>query len=201
MNIRRYLIHLVYCLAIVSVASVGCYFIWVGQLAIYRYAWFIVASFFSLMVSLGIILGRRYLMQDIKRSEFSRLERNQVTYFTLAGFSLTAMSLFGAFFIGTLVRVQGTLTYLSVALVLFLIAAYLVQIRLTYLTSYLSEILEWTGVLALGAAFWHFFSEQLPEALELSLIYWIMLLAVFTIGIINLRFYSAHWRDLDDKKD
>jgi len=42
-----------------------------------------------------------------------------------------------------------------------------------------------------------FFSEQLPQAFKLSLIYWAMFLAVFIIGIINLNFYYVYWRALD----
>jgi hypothetical protein len=163
-----------------------------------RYTWLVISAFFLLMILSGCVFGRRYLKQAIPRSEFPRLERSQVTCFTLAGFSLTAMTLFAAFFSTDLSAIRGTLGYLSLALVLFLVAAYLVQIRIN-VTSYMSETFELTGILAIGAAFLEFFSEQMPWAFELVAIYWAMFLAVFLLGVYFCKSYVDYWRKLNDK--
>ena len=134
----------------------------------------------------GVYRVDKDLRNSPSKGERERYNRERSSNLTLAGFSLSALT-----FILTLapnrsddtntneetlisLPLQETMIFLSISLVCFIVASYLLQLKTRKIYAYTADSLEFLGLISIGAAMLSFFFSNFAQTSDTTviMIYW-----------------------------
>lgn len=152
-----------------------------------------------LAIVLGLIRGWKYLESypdEERGKEYHR--HNERIVLTLAGFSLTALSLFISVQFRELAEISSTLLFFSMAFSALILSSIFIRFRLRKFFLYLSDVLLNVGLLAIGCGFLVFFEDRFSWHNSLTIVFGFLVTALFLISLINYFFfdkYVKYWQE------
>lgn len=156
---------------------------------------------------LSIMLGLGRGWQYLKRPQDEEKEKeyhwhNERIVLTLAGFSLTALSLFVNIQFRELAQLSSTIMFFSIALSVLILSSISLRLRVRKLSLYLSDVFENAGLLAIACGFLVFFANNLSWYDGSTIVFAILVVALFLVSLINYFFfdrYTKYWREGERK--
>jgi hypothetical protein len=151
---------------------------------------------YSLVKILGAFTPNlsRWLRVAPQGGEVSGFFRERTNSLTLAGFSMTALTLFLTIATAQSTihyKIIDTVFYLSISLVCFIISSYVVSFGVNRIYSYACTTIEVIGLLSVGIALLLFFIENVIDnsnMQNIQTVYWILFGAIIVIAFLEVRY-------------
>lgn len=160
----------------------------------------LILVYMVLAIVLGLIRGWKYLKSypDEKLGkEYHR--HNERIVLTLAGFSLTALSLFISIQFRELAQISSTLLFFSIAFSALISSSIFIRFRIRKFFLYLSDVLLNVGLLAIGCGFLVFFGDRFSYYDSLTIVFVILVVVLFLVSLVNYFFfdkYVKYWQEV-----
>ena len=157
-----------------------------------------------LAIVLGLIRGWKYLKSypdEQRGKEYHR--HNERIVLTLAGFSLTALSLFISIQFRELAQISSTLLFFSIAFSALILSSIFIRFRIRQFFLYLSDVLLNVGLLSIGCGFLVFFVDRFSWYDSLAIVFSILVAVLFLTSLVNYFFfdkYAKYWQESDKGK-
>jgi hypothetical protein len=152
---------------------------------------------YSLIKIIGAFIHpklRKWLKDSPQGGEINSFYRERSNSLTLAGFSLAALTLFltiGTADQSTHYNIIGTILYLSISIVCFIISAYITNFSVTRISSYSATTMEMIGLISVGIALLLFFIENVIDnsnMQNIQAVYWVLFAAAIVIALLEVFF-------------
>jgi len=144
-----------------------------------------------LAIVAGLIRGWKYL-KTIPNEETGKEYHlhNERIVLTLAGFSLTALSLLISIQSKELVQISSTLFFFSIAFSSLVLSSIFIRFRFRQFFIYLSDVLLNVGLLAIGCGFLIFFANKFSWNDGSTIVFTVLVIALFCLTLANYFFFS-----------
>lgn len=158
----------------------------------------LIAVYMILAVVLGLVRGWNYLksIPDEKVGKEYHWHNERIALI-LAGFSLTALSLFLSVQFKGLAQISSTLIFFSIAFSVLILSTISIRLRFRKFFVYLSDVLLNAGYLAIGCGFLTFFVDFLSWSDGSTIVFAIFVIVLFFVSLLNYFFfdrYTEYWR-------
>jgi len=162
----------------------------------------LILAYLVLAIALGVIKGRKYLSskpnQKKGKDYFMHTER---TVLTLAGFSLTALTLLVSIQFRELAQLSSTIFFFSVAFSSMIISYVSSLMRLMRFFTYVSDVLLNTGLLAIACGFFAFFGNFLSWSNGSTIVFAVLLTVLFVGALYEEYFFLGVSKDWEEVKN
>jgi len=165
---------------------------------------FLVAIYIALAIIFGLVRGWNYLKgipSEEREKEYHW--HNERIVLTLAGFSLTALSLFLSIQLKELPQISSILIFFSIAFSTLVLSSLSLRLRVRRFSIYLADVFMNAGLLSIGCGFLAFFAEAVSWYDGSTIIFVILVIALFLASLINQFYfdrYTKYWREGEKKK-
>jgi hypothetical protein len=135
---------------------------------------------------------RVWLKAAPQGGEINAYFRERSNSLTLAGFSLAALTLFLTIATANQslhYKTIGTVLYLSISLVCFIVSAYIINFSVNRISSYGATTLEMIGLISVGIALLLFFVENVIDnsnMQNIQAVYWVLFAAAIVIAFLEV---------------
>lgn len=158
-----------------------------------------IVAYAVLAMLIGWIRGRQYLRMHPDEEAGKEYHRhNEQIVLTLAGFSLTALSLFLSIQFNELAQISSTVLFFSIAFSALILSSIFIRFRLRQFFLYLSDVLLNVGLLAIASGFMVFFVEKFSWLEGSTIVFIILVVILFFASLANYFFfdgYVKYWRE------
>jgi len=142
---------------------------------------------------LGLVKGRKYFESHPSVGAPSDSLNRKLT---LAGIAVTALAIFLGLGLSNLERVSSIVLFLSISFVAFVVSSDFVRFpKGSY--KYIADILENTGILAIGCGFLVFFEKELPSSYGLIFTFGFFIIVFILLSCVDFYNYSRYWSALE----
>jgi MFS family permease len=162
----------------------------------------LISIYMILAILLGLLGGWRY-QRSVPKEETGReyhMQSERVVL-TLAGFSLTSLSLFVSIQFRELAQLSSTILFFSIALSVLVLSYISLLMRFRQFFLYLSNILVNTGLLSIASGFLVFFESFLSWSNGSTIVFSVLVILVFIGILVDQFFYYQHIKNWEKVKE
>lgn len=151
----------------------------------------LILVYMVLAIVVGLIRGWKYL-KTIPNEETGKEYHlhNERIILTLAGFSLTALSLLISIQSRELAQISSTLFFFSIAFSSLVLSSILIRFRFMQFLIYLSDVLLNVGLLSIGCGFLIFFANRFSWSDGSTIVFMVLVIALLCLTLANYFFFS-----------
>jgi len=165
----------------------------------------LILVYMVLAIVLGLVRGWNYLKTySDEKTEKEYHWHNERIVLTLAGFSLTALSLLLSIQFEELAQISSTLFFFSIAFSALILSSISIRLRFRKFSIYLSDVLLNVGLLAIGCGFLVFFAKAFSWYDGSTVVFIFLIVALFVVSLANYFFfdrYTKYWREGEKRND
>lgn len=145
---------------------------------------------YVILAVLGLVRGRRYL-STTPDEEAGRPYHfhNERVILTLAGFSLTALSLLISLQSRELVQISSTLFFFSISFSSLVLSSIFIRFRFVQFLIYISDVLLNVGLLSISCGLLVFFANRFSLSDWSTIVFVVLFIAVFCLTLANYFFF------------
>lgn len=150
---------------------------------------------FSFML-LGLVEGRKYFKSypSVKARSDSFTVK-----LTLAGLAMTSLAIFLGLGLSSLERVSSIILFLSISFVAFVVSSDFIRFpKGVYI--YIADVLESTGILAIGCGYLVFFEKELPSSYGLLFTYGFFIIIFVLLSCVDFYNYYRYLPLFEEKE-
>lgn len=151
-----------------------------------------------LAVFLGLVRGWCYLKKrPVEKTGKEYHFHNETIIFSLAGFSLTALSLFLSIQFSKLAQISSIILFFSIAFTTLIFSSIFIRLRIRNFFLYLSDVFMNVGLLSIVCGFLVFFFSVFVSDI-LIIVFTILVVGLFLMSLVNYYFfdkYTEFWRE------
>lgn len=159
----------------------------------------LILVYMVLAIVVGLVKGWKYLKTAPNEKTGKEYHmHNERIVLTLAGFSLTAISLFVNIQIKELAQISSTLLFFSIAFSALILSSIFIRFRLAQFFIYLSDVLLNVGLLAIGCGFMVFFVDRFSWFDGSTMVFITLVFVLFFVSLVNYFFfdrYVKYWQE------
>lgn len=155
----------------------------------------LISVYMMLAILLGLIRGWEYhrsVPEEEKGKDYYMQSERAIL--TLAGFSLTSLSLFVSIQFKELAQLSSTILFFSIALSVLILSYIALQMRFRRFFPYLSNVLVNTGLLSIASGFLVFFENFLSWSNGSTIVFSVLVVLVFIGTLVDEFFYYQHFK-------
>lgn len=155
-------------------------------------AWLLILILvYVILAILGGLITRWKYLKSIPKEEVGKEYHfhNERIILTLAGFSLTALSLLISLQSRDLLQISSTLLFFSLAFSSLILSSVIIRFRVIQFLIYLSDILLNVGLLSISSGLLVFFANKFSLSDGSTIVFIILFIALFFLTLANYFFF------------
>jgi uncharacterized membrane protein len=164
-----------------------------GNLSLEQWLLVLLLAYILSFVLLGLVKGRKYFKSysSGKAHDDYFLHSHNVKL-TLAGLSITSLALFIGLGLSNLERLSSIILFFSISFVAFVVSFDFARFpRGSY--TFIADVIEKTGILAIGCGFLVFFEKELPSSYGLILTFGFFIVVFVLLSCVDYCKYYKYW--------
>jgi len=159
----------------------------------------LIVAYMVLAIVLGLVRGWNYLKgSPVEKTGKEYHWHNERIVLTLAGFSLTALSLFLSIQFKELAQISSTLIFFSIAFSTLILSSLFLRLRVRRFSTYLADVFLNTGLLSIGCGLLVFFAKFVSPYDGSTIVFTLLVVALVFVSLVNYFFfdrYMKYWRE------
>jgi hypothetical protein len=146
----------------------------------------LIAIYLVIAIGVGSYRLRKYLQEHPNEKEGKEYSfQNETSALTLAGFSLTALALLISIRYNDLNSISSTLQFFSLAFLFLILSPTFIKFRIANFFVYIADVFMNAGLLSIACGFLVFFGETVSWANWSTVIFSVLVVALFLASLIN----------------